>query len=212
MSRKEKAQVTWQTVIVLAVIFISIIAVQVGLYSSETTSRIETIDSNSSEAMPQIQAMVSGLKEEAPRIQASFISGNGESFIYVGGKLVNEGDIINGFRFLKAYPDKVEFEKNGKTVVGSIYDTQAYIRSQISTRSNFKKSSQQPVSFEKSRNNKYYKQYRQPTYRKPSVAENGSYYGQISENTGRPKTVHVRGYYRKDGTYVRSHYRSPPRK
>lgn len=44
------------------------------------------------------------------------------------------------------------------------------------------------------------------------IAENDSYYGQISETTGRPKTVHVRGYYRKDGTYVRSHYRSPPRK
>jgi len=43
------------------------------------------------------------------------------------------------------------------------------------------------------------------------VAENGSYYGQISEKTGRPKTVHVRGYYRKDGTYVRGHYRSRPR-
>lgn len=41
--------------------------------------------------------------------------------------------------------------------------------------------------------------------------ENGSYYGEISENTGRPKTVYVRGYYRKDGTYVRGHYRSPPR-
>jgi hypothetical protein len=45
----------------------------------------------------------------------------------------------------------------------------------------------------------------------PKVAENGSYYGEISENTGRPKTVHVRGYYRKDGTYVRSYYRSPPK-
>lgn len=44
------------------------------------------------------------------------------------------------------------------------------------------------------------------------VGENGSYYGQISEHTGRPKTVHVKGYYRKDGTYVRSHYRSPPRR
>lgn len=44
------------------------------------------------------------------------------------------------------------------------------------------------------------------------IAENDSYYGQISEATGRPKTVHVRGYYRKDGTYVRSHYRSPPRR
>ena len=44
------------------------------------------------------------------------------------------------------------------------------------------------------------------------VAENGSYYGQVSTNTGRPKTVYVRGYYRRDGTYVRAHYRSRPRR
>lgn len=43
----------------------------------------------------------------------------------------------------------------------------------------------------------------------PPVGENGSYRGQLNKN-GIPKTVHVRGYYRKDGTYVRSHYRSPP--
>lgn len=42
----------------------------------------------------------------------------------------------------------------------------------------------------------------------PGVAENGSYYGEYSERTGLPKTTHVRGYYRKDGTYVRGHYRS----
>ncbi len=36
----------------------------------------------------------------------------------------------------------------------------------------------------------------------PNVAENGSYYGQISHQTGRPRTVHVKGYTRKDGTYV----------
>jgi hypothetical protein len=46
----------------------------------------------------------------------------------------------------------------------------------------------------------------------PLCAENGSCYGDISSYTGRPKTVHVRGYYRKDGTYVRSHYRSRPRR
>jgi hypothetical protein len=37
-------------------------------------------------------------------------------------------------------------------------------------------------------------------------------YGEISKATGRAKTVHVNGYYRKDGTYVKSHYRSPPRR
>lgn len=56
--------------------------------------------------------------------------------------------------------------------------------------------------------------FRPPTSRwlSPSVAENRSYYGEISKATGRPKTVHVSGYYRKDGTYVRGHYRSPPRR
>ncbi len=42
-----------------------------------------------------------------------------------------------------------------------------------------------------------------------AVAENGSYYGQPNVN-GLPKTVAVSGYYRKDGTYVRGHYRSAP--
>lgn len=50
-----------------------------------------------------------------------------------------------------------------------------------------------------------------PSY-SPPVAENGSYYGETSKLTGRPKTVHVNGYYRKDGTYVRGHYRSSPRR
>lgn len=37
-------------------------------------------------------------------------------------------------------------------------------------------------------------------------------YGEISSITGRPKTVAVRGYHRKDGTYVRPHHRSSPRR
>ena len=47
---------------------------------------------------------------------------------------------------------------------------------------------------------------------KPQCAENGSCYGDISAATGRPKTVYVGGYYRRDGTYVRGHYRSRPRR
>lgn len=41
-----------------------------------------------------------------------------------------------------------------------------------------------------------------------SCAENGSCYGDVSAATGRAKTVPVQGYYRRDGTYVRGHYRS----
>lgn len=45
-----------------------------------------------------------------------------------------------------------------------------------------------------------------------SKYSNDSGYGEISKATGRPKTVHVNGYYRKDGTYVKSHYRISPNK
>jgi hypothetical protein len=49
-----------------------------------------------------------------------------------------------------------------------------------------------------------------PTYTLPArTAENGSYYRQLNAN-GVPKTVYVKGYYRRDGTYVRGHYRSAP--
>ncbi len=41
--------------------------------------------------------------------------------------------------------------------------------------------------------------------------ENGSCYGDLSTLTGRPKTVQVDGYHRRDGTYVRGHYRSKPK-
>jgi hypothetical protein len=44
----------------------------------------------------------------------------------------------------------------------------------------------------------------------PFIASNGSYYGQISEITGRPKTVWVSSYVKADGTFIRSHWRSLP--
>ncbi len=43
-------------------------------------------------------------------------------------------------------------------------------------------------------------------------AENGSCYGDISNINGMPKTQSINGYYRKDGTYVRGHYRSSGRR
>lgn len=41
-----------------------------------------------------------------------------------------------------------------------------------------------------------------------NCAENGSCFGDISPRTNKPKTVHVPGYYRGNGTYVRGYYRS----
>lgn len=46
----------------------------------------------------------------------------------------------------------------------------------------------------------------------PSCAENGSCYGDISGVNGIPKTNHVNGYFRRDGAYVRGHYRSSGRR
>jgi hypothetical protein len=50
-----------------------------------------------------------------------------------------------------------------------------------------------------------------PSYYKPYIAENGSYRGQFSEKTYRPKNNYVRNYQRNDSRYVRGHYRSRKR-
>ena len=46
----------------------------------------------------------------------------------------------------------------------------------------------------------------------PGCAENGSCFGDVSNINGMPKTNHVNGYFRRDGTYVRGHYRSSGRR
>lgn len=42
-------------------------------------------------------------------------------------------------------------------------------------------------------------------------AENGDYWNRDNDGDGRREPIFVEGYYRKDGTYVRSHYRAAPR-
>jgi hypothetical protein len=43
----------------------------------------------------------------------------------------------------------------------------------------------------------------------PACSETGSCYGDLSDISGLPKTTYVPGYFRSDGTYVGSFYRSP---
>lgn len=45
----------------------------------------------------------------------------------------------------------------------------------------------------------------------PSRAENGDLYNYDNDGDGRTEPVHVNGYYRSNGTYVRGHYRASPR-
>ena len=35
----------------------------------------------------------------------------------VRGRVVHEGDVVAGYKVVKIYKDKVEFEKNGKTII-----------------------------------------------------------------------------------------------
>lgn len=51
-----------------------------------------------------------------------------------------------------------------------------------------------------------------PTTFPPAIAENGDRRGVDNDFDGRPEPVYVRGYFRKDGTYVRGHYRAKPRR
>ena len=46
----------------------------------------------------------------------------------------------------------------------------------------------------------------------PSPAENGDYKCIDNDRDGRVEPVYVKGYYRTDGTYVRSHYRAKPKR
>jgi hypothetical protein len=51
-----------------------------------------------------------------------------------------------------------------------------------------------------------------PSSYPPPVAENGDIRGADNDGNGRPEPIYVRGYYKKDGTYVRGHYRARPRR
>lgn len=43
---------------------------------------------------------------------------------------------------------------------------------------------------------------------KPYIAQNGTYRGQLNTKTYKPKNTYVKPYVHKDGSRVRSHYRS----
>ena len=49
-------------------------------------------------------------------------------------------------------------------------------------------------------------------YKSYNMAENGDIYGADNDGDGRREYIYVHGYYRKDGTYVRGHYRAAPRR
>jgi hypothetical protein len=76
-----------------------------------------------------------------------------------------------------------------------------------------------------SKHNRYYKKnhrnytkiYNRNNYSRnnsypPEIAENGDRRNYDNDGDGRIETIYVKGYYKSNGTYVRSHYRAAPRR
>jgi len=83
-------------------------------YNTRTAQKIERPSLGTESNLPTSEAAV-----EAPRIEAICVSDSGKSCIYVQGEFVYEGDIVDGFRILKIYANKVEFEKEGKIITAA---------------------------------------------------------------------------------------------
>ena len=134
-NNKTQFRFRWLSVVLLALVFVSIIVLRL----SNTIMTIKTIKANTGKpvvCLPIAPAETEAYEiesvqleqeqdlsppvvmEAAPRIEAICISSSGKSSIYVRGDFAYEGDVVDGFRILKIYPDKVEFEKDGKTITG----------------------------------------------------------------------------------------------
>lgn len=136
-------------VVLLAIVLGVIIFVQIKPKSSRANAGTDKRDPNLTEKedqeesgfigkIPQIakgyilgdQADEGNTTKGLPRIEASYIiHEDGSSYISIGGKLIREGETINGFKFLKAYHGRVEFEKNGQIFTGTVHDYPKYINS-----------------------------------------------------------------------------------
>lgn len=104
----------WFTFVLLTVV---LIAIMISAFSNTpATTKGKKTDLPPLEQKQDLSKP--GSTEATPRIEAISISGNGESRIYVRGRFAREGDIVDGFKILKIHLNKVEFEKNGQTVVG----------------------------------------------------------------------------------------------
>jgi hypothetical protein len=132
-------------VVLLAVILIGIVLVQVrpelskaGLWTDETEPNFpqatSEADSGFMEKIPQMaksyvqreQAGEKYTRGKVPHIEASYIYDDGKSYISVGAKMIREGEVVDGFTFVKAYLDRVEFEKDGKIFTGTVQNYQRY--------------------------------------------------------------------------------------
>ena len=55
-------------------------------------------------------------------VVTAIVYGEENASAVVSGSVVREGDIVEGFKVVKIYEDKVEFEKNGKSFTKKVYE------------------------------------------------------------------------------------------
>ena len=132
MDIKNDRQSGWTLVVVSVLVFISITIYRISNKLSPVKANTEETAACSSNVpapaevnkpdsllMEQKQEIsTQNTMETAPRIEAITISGSGKSGVFIRGNFAREGDIVDGFKILKIYPDKVEYEKDGKTITG----------------------------------------------------------------------------------------------
>lgn len=132
MDTKNESQGRWPFVIILVLVFTGIIIYRLSHTLSPIEANTGQAEVNISNVPAPVEANIpiplhleqkqelptSYVMETPPRVEAIFISGSGEAGIFIGENYVREGDIVDGFRILKIYPNKVEYEKDGKKITG----------------------------------------------------------------------------------------------
>jgi len=106
-------------------------------------------------------------------------------------------------------------QKTGQAVDWKAYSLSELLTLEMNVRSRELSSQaiQAPYSREDAGPTPNSRPYSTPSYSyPPPVAENGDIRGADNDGDGRAEPVYVRGYTRKDGTYVRGHYRASPRR
>ncbi len=127
MSVKEKTQSELLFLFAIGIVFVIIMVCRVTntpmaikadtekpikcRYNTQTAQKSEYPSQvmRSNQPMPEVAV-------ETPRIEAICVPESGKSSIYVQGEFAYEGDTVDGFKILKIYANKVEFEKDGKTI------------------------------------------------------------------------------------------------
>ena len=132
MDRKNETKYKWPLAIILSFVLTSIIIYRFSNIPSPIKANTGKSDERFSKTPPFTDMNKPGslnlaqkqnisnpnAMETTPRIEAISISSSGEPGVFIQGNYVHEGDIVDGFKILAIYSDKVEYEKNGKTITG----------------------------------------------------------------------------------------------